>query len=124
MTEVASGSANVLFLVEVVNCNDGIASYCETLATGLQGRGVLIYLVSGEVRSDEKSEYKRKKLTAAVREWHVLPGLSKLPSPAIFFRLLKLIRERKITVINVHGLGMLLWGKLLSLLTGARCVAT
>ncbi|MBR1285127.1 glycosyltransferase family 4 protein [Bradyrhizobium sp. AUGA SZCCT0177] len=124
MTEVASGSANVLFLVEVVNCNDGIASYCETLATGLQGRGVQIYLVSGEVRSDEKSEYKRKKLTAAVREWHEIPGLGKLPSPAIFFRLLKLIRERKITVINVHGLGMLLWGRLLSLLTGARCVAT
>ena len=32
---------NVMFLVEVVNCNDGIASYCETLATGLHGRGVL-----------------------------------------------------------------------------------
>lgn len=124
MTEVASGGANVLFLVEVVNCNDGIASYCETLATGLQSRGVQIYLVSGDVRSDEKSEPKRRKLAAAVKEWHEIPELRKLPSPSIFFRLLKLIRERKITVINVHGLGMLLWGKLLSLLTGARFVAT
>ena len=116
--------ADVLFLVEVVNCNDGIASYCETLATGLQSRGTQIYLVSGEVRSDEKSETKRHKLSAAVKEWHEFPGLGKVPSPSIFFRLLKLIRERNITVINVHGLGMLLWGKLLSLMTGARLVAT
>jgi len=115
---------NVMFLVEVVNCNDGIASYCETLATGLHGRGVQIHLVSGAVRSDEKSEYKRQKLAAAVKEWHVIPGLRKLPSLSIFMRLLKLIRKNNITVINVHGLGMLMWGRLLALLTGARCVAT
>ncbi|WP_245328477.1 glycosyltransferase family 4 protein [Bradyrhizobium sp.] len=115
---------NVMFLVEVVNCNDGIASYCETLATGLHGRGVQIHLVSGAVRSDDKSEYKRQKLAAAVKEWHVIPGLRKLPSLSIFMQLLKLIRKNNITVINVHGLGMLMWGRLLALLTGARCVAT
>jgi len=123
MTETAA-RPNVLFLVEVVNCNDGIASYCETLATGMQRRGVNIYLVSGQVRSDEKSEYKRRKLEAAVEEWHEIAALRKLPSLSIFMRLVKLIRERKITVINVHGLGMLMWGKLLSLATGVRFVAT
>jgi glycosyltransferase involved in cell wall biosynthesis len=124
MVQSASADANVLFLVEVVNCNDGIASYCETLATGLQNRGVQIYLASGQVRSDEKSELKRQKLAAAVKEWHVLPHLRKLPSLRVFLELGKLIRDRKITVINVHGLGMLLWGKLLSIVTGARFVAT
>ena len=77
-------------LVEVVNCNDGIASYCETLATGLHARGVQIQLVSGIVRSDEKSEYKRQKLAAAVKQWHVVPGLRKLPSLSIFMQLWKL----------------------------------
>ncbi|AND87884.1 blr2374 [Bradyrhizobium diazoefficiens USDA 110] len=124
MQDPMSGAPNVMFLVEVVNCNDGIASYCETLATGLHARGVQIHLVSGIVRSDEKSEYKRQKLAAAVKQWHVVPGLRKLPSLSIFMQLWKLIRENDITVINVHGLGMLMWGRLLSLLTGARCVAT
>ena len=82
MTETAA-RPNVLFLVEVVNCNDGIASYCETLATGMQRRGVNIYLVSGQVRSDEKSEYKRRKLEAAVEEWHEIAALRKLPSLSI-----------------------------------------
>jgi glycosyltransferase involved in cell wall biosynthesis len=124
MTEIAATEANVLFLVEVINCNDGIASYCETLATGLHGRGVKIFLVTGEVRSDEKSEPKRNKLTAAVAEWIVLPKFGKVPSLSVFVQLVKLIKARKITVINVHGLGMLLWGRLLSLATGARVVAT
>lgn len=124
MQDSASGAPKVMFLVEVVNCNDGIASYCETLATGLHARGVEIHLATGAVRSDEKSEYKRQKLAAAVKGVHLVPGLRKLPSLSIFVQLLKLIRQHNITVINVHGLGMLMWGRLLSLLTGARFVAT
>ncbi len=118
------GAANVLFLVEVINCNDGIASYCETLASGLKNRGVRVYLASGQIRSDEKSEAKRRKLNAAVGKWYEFPGIGKIPSLSRLVQLVKIIRENNITVINVHGLGMLFWGRLLSLMTGARFIGT
>jgi glycosyltransferase involved in cell wall biosynthesis len=125
MTRVAeSANSNVLFLVEVVHCNDGIASYIETLATGLKARGVKIQLASGNVYSDPRSEAKREKINAAVEKWHMLPSLRKVPSLAIFVQLYKLIRENNVKVVNVHGLGMLMWGTLLFLTTGVRVVAT
>jgi len=116
--------ANVLFLVEVVHCNDGISSYIETLATGLKARGINIHLVSGEVDSDANSEAKRERISAALAKWHVFPHIGKLPSPSGLRLVYRIIRENSISVINVHGLGMLMWGKLLGLATGARVVAT
>lgn len=34
------------------------------------------------------------------------------------------IKKHRITIINVHGLGMLMWGKLLSMVTGVPLIAT
>ena len=56
----ATDRQGVLFLAQVINCNDGITTYCQTLAEGLKARGIPVYLVSGSVRSDEKSQRKRE----------------------------------------------------------------
>lgn len=115
---------NVLFLAEVINCNDGIATYCHTLAKGLGERGLKVFMISGKIRSDEKSEAKRARLQESFVEWLSFPEMRRFPPVHLILKIRKFIKERKITVINVHGLGMLYLGRMLSLATGARLVAT
>ena len=115
---------SVLFLAEVINCNDGIATYCQTLAAGLKERGVRVYLISGQVRADAKSERKRQLLDEALEEWHVYEGMKRFPAPALVRRVAAFVRERRIDAINAHGLGMLALGKMVALLTGVPLVGT
>lgn len=120
----ATPSNSVLFLSEVINCNDGIASYCQTLAAGLKDNGVKVHFVTGLIRSNETSEGKRKALENSVESLVVIPGLTKWPKPAHLKQIAEIIRRENIRTVNVHGLGMLLCGRLLSLMTGAHVVAT
>ena len=115
---------NVLFLAQIVNCNDGITTYCQTLAAGLRNRGVNVFLASGDVRFDEKSLKKKLQLEAIVSQWLTFPGLKRLPSVTTIMKLRKLIKDNDIKAINVHGLGMLFLGRILSIMTGTRLVAT
>ncbi|MET3356595.1 glycosyltransferase family 4 protein [Xanthobacter autotrophicus] len=127
MTQVAKlapGGQKVLFLVEVINCNDGIASYCETLASGLNARGVEVHMVSGKVRYDDSSLGKREMLNAALKEWTVLPEMKKFPPPALIRKVRDIIMKNDISVIHAHGLGMLIFGRILSLMTGRPLVGT
>lgn len=119
-----SGGGAVLFLAQVINCNDGITTYCQTLAEGLRERGVKAYLVSGDVRYDEKSLGKKERLDAALAGWHVIPGMTHFPPASTIMKIRRIIRENGITAINVHGLGMLFLGRMLSILTGAKVIAT
>ncbi|MGK6325377.1 glycosyltransferase family 4 protein [Sphingomonas sp. DT-51] len=114
----------VLFLAEVINCNDGIATYCQTLAAGLKERGVRVYLISGVIRSDAKSERKRELLDEALEEWRYEPGMRRFPGIALIRRMAAYIRANDIQAINAHGLGMLYLGKVLAAMTGVRFVGT
>lgn len=120
----ATDRQGVLFLAQVINCNDGITTYCQTLAEGLKARGVPVYLVSGSVRSDEKSERKREMLQQSLREWRTINGIRRFPSISVIREIASFIRSRKIAAINAHGLGMLYLGRVLSLMTGAKLIAT
>lgn len=116
--------SRVLFLTEVINCNDGIATYCQTLAAGLKRRGVHVHLISGPVRADATSERKRMLLEEAMEEWHVYEGMRRFPSPSLVRRVVAYVREKRIAAINAHGLGMLCLGKLVATLTGVPLVGT
>lgn len=124
MTQRGSDRPGVLFLAEVINCNDGIATYCQTLAAGLKARGVRVYLISGAIRSDAQSERKRQLLAESLEEWHSFEGMKRFPSLAVVRRIAAFIRDNDIQAINAHGLGMLCLGRILALLTGVRVVGT
>jgi glycosyltransferase involved in cell wall biosynthesis len=116
---------NVLFLLAKVNCNDGIASYCDTLLDGLSKRNVRVFIASGNVYWDEPSKGRRRNsLEHNAVEWRIYPQLRLIPSIAEFIELTKFVRAQNISVIHLHGLSMLLWGRAISLVTGARLVTT
>lgn len=114
----------ILFLLRKVDCNDGIASYCRTLATGLRNVDVSTVMVSGQVNACPSEEAKKARLQSALQAWHVFPALRKIPSPWLIITIVRLIRDSKIDVINIHGLGMLIWGKCLSLMLNRPVAAT
>jgi glycosyltransferase involved in cell wall biosynthesis len=115
---------NILFLLRKVNCNDGIASYCETLLDGLSKRKVRFFIASGPVYFDEHSRKRRDALAINAVEWRIYPQMRYSPRMTEFIELARFVRVQNISVINVHGLSMLLWGRTLCLVTGARLVAT
>ncbi len=117
-------SLNVLFLIKKVTLNDGTASYLQTLMEGMAKYDVGITMVSGHVYTEPETEWRRKSLDDNFVAWHKIPDLDRIPKPAQVRQILKIIKDRKITVINVHGLGMLMWGRLLATLSGARFVAS
>jgi glycosyltransferase involved in cell wall biosynthesis len=114
----------VLFLLRKVDCNDGIASYCQTLAAGLASSGIPVSMVSGPINVTPGTKRRQENLERALSLWWPMPWLTKVPTPRIFLKILSLISERNISMINVHGLGMIVWGKLLSIVTGIPFVAT
>lgn len=121
---IASERLGVLFLAEVINVNDGIATYCQTLASGLQERDVRVYLISGPVKSDARSQGRRDALAASFEDWQVLPGMKKFPSLGLIRKVVRFVKEHDIGAINTHGLGMLLLGRAVAALTGVRFVGT
>ena len=114
----------VLFLLMKIDCNDGITSYCETLAGGLKAADVPVDLVCGGIHCKPGEEHRWQAMEANLVSWKVVPRLRTIPDPASLVALRSHIRTHGITVINVHGLRMLLWGKLLAITTGLPVVAT
>ena len=114
----------VLFLLRKMDSNDGITSYCETLADGLRAAGVPVDLICAEINSKPSEEYRWTDLVAKIAVLKFLPRLRKLPDPASLLALRNHVRTVDTTVVNIHGLGMLLWGKVLTVATGLPVVAT
>lgn len=116
---------NILFLLRVVNCNDGISSYCETLLNGLFNSNIKFFIASGPVNADVDSlKKKQKSIESSVVEWRIFPRLRLTPSIHEFIEIVKFTKANNIKIVNIHGLSMLLWGRALCLVTGARLVAT
>jgi glycosyltransferase involved in cell wall biosynthesis len=114
----------ILFLLRKVDCNDGIAAYCDTLITGLRGSGDDVLIVSGPVSFTDSTVGRRDSLLADVSSWLVLAKLSPVPRISQFLEVLRLIRTRRVRIIHAHGLSLLLWGRTLALLSGAVVVVS
>ena len=52
------------FLLNRVDCNDGIASHCETLIRGLKNSGWKVVLITGKVNFDDSSVKRFESLKA------------------------------------------------------------
>jgi glycosyltransferase involved in cell wall biosynthesis len=114
----------ILVLLRKVDCNDGISSYCQTLASGLSNNDIDTHIISGPIYFDENSKARKIAIENSVMSWIVIRDLKHVPSITALIQISKFISEKEITLINVQGLGMLFWGKLLSLITRRPFVAT
>ncbi len=114
----------VLLLLRRVDCNDGVASYCETLIKGLNARGDRVVLVSGPVTELYGSSTRREAISKGVLNWVVIDDLeanwSKL---AVIRQLLAIMRAYSVGVISPQGLSLLPLSFLLSKLGDRPVVA-
>jgi glycosyltransferase involved in cell wall biosynthesis len=115
---------NVLFLFYRIDCHDGIASYCDTLIGGLSKRNVRFFIASGSVNFDNNTRKRRDAIECNAIELRIYPKLRLIPRITEVIELARLVRLQKISIIHIHSLSMLFWGRTLSLVTGARLVAT
>jgi len=117
-------AVTVLFLLRRMDCNDGVASYCETIISGLAARGDKVVIVSGPVTEFYGSAPRRAAITAAAAAWIVLDGLSsKIPTPGVIRRILSIMHEHKVDVISPQGLALLPLTSVLSLFSRRPVVA-
>jgi glycosyltransferase involved in cell wall biosynthesis len=119
-----STPATILLLLKRVDCIDGIATYLETLTTGLAGLGDRVVIVSGPITTPEGSELRRAAIRAAVLDWIVIPDFRpSRPQPAQVRRILQAIREHRVDVVSPQGLSLLPLAFLVSRLAGKPSVA-
>jgi len=101
-------NVTILLLLARVDCNDGVASYCQSLVEGLREQGERVVLVSGPVTELYGSETRRAAINAAVLEWVVLDELrASRPQPSVIRAISNTIRKHAVDVIGLQGLSLL-----------------
>ena len=101
-----SRNVTVLLLLRRVDCNDGVASYCETVIRGLVAKGDRVVIVSGPVTELYGSATRRKIIGDNVLEWVVLDNLSARPKPAAIRTILATMRRHDVDVISPQGFSL------------------
>lgn len=98
----------VLLLLKRVDCNDGVASYCETLIKGLNARGDRVVIVSGPVTELYGSAPRRAAIRDAASDWIVLdnPGPGR-PNFTVIRKILCVMHKHGVDVISPQGLSLL-----------------
>jgi glycosyltransferase involved in cell wall biosynthesis len=115
----------VAFLLNRVDCNDGIASHCETLMRGLRESGWKVVLITGKVNYDDSSYNRFESLKELSEEWITFDTFNRVfPTWASLSKILKAIKQHKIQLFHAHGYSMLFSAMLFKRLTGVKCVAT
>ncbi|BBC24544.1 glycosyltransferase family 4 protein [Pseudanabaena sp. ABRG5-3] len=115
----------VAFFLNRVDCNDGIASHCETLIRGLRDSGWKVVLITGKVGFDDNSLKRLQALKELSEEWIIFDSFNQIfPSITSFFKILKAIKYHRIQIFHAHGYSMLFLTFVLKLFTGIKCVAT
>jgi glycosyltransferase involved in cell wall biosynthesis len=103
----------ILLLLKRVDCNDGVASYIESLITGLNEVGDAVIIVSGEVTMLYGSETRYSAIKAAARDWIVIDGLSDdLLNWKQIQRITSIVKTHSIDVISPQGFASLPLGYL------------
>jgi glycosyltransferase involved in cell wall biosynthesis len=113
------------FLLRRVDCNDGVASHCETLIRGLKAVGWKVVLITGAVFYDAKSVRRFELFKELTEDWLVFEHMRPLvPNLADVARIREIVKKHKIAIFHAHGYSMLLLARILKIVTGLHCVAT
>jgi glycosyltransferase involved in cell wall biosynthesis len=121
---MAPGKVTVLFLLRRVDCNDGVASYLETMIRGLRERGEKIVIVSGPVTQLYGSAVRYEALKAVVAEWIVGgKALRGRPTRAMIRAVTGAVRKHGVDVISPQGFSVYPLAFIAGLLTRRPVVA-
>ena len=113
------------FLLKRVDCNDGVASHCQTLIRGLKAVGWKVVLITGPVSYDADSEGSFQLLKDLSEDWIVFEDMKPfLPTLASIRRINEIVNKYQISLFHAHGYSMLLLARILKIFTGLECVAT
>jgi Glycosyltransferase Family 4 len=113
------------FLLKRVDCNDGVASHCETIIRGLKALGWMVILITGPVNYDAGSEDSFQALKDLSEDWIVFDDMKPLlPTWASIRRIEEIVNKYEISVFHAHGYSILMLARILKFLTGLECVAT
>ena len=113
------------FFLSRVDCNDGIASHCETLIYGLKAHGWKVVLITGKVSFDDSSLQRFESLKKLTEEWIVFDSYNRvLPTLASLSQILSAIKKHKVQLFHAHGFSTLSSVFILKMLTGLKSVAT
>lgn len=113
------------FLLGRVDCNDGIASHCETLMRGLKHEGWKIVLITGKVGFDDSSLQRFEALKELAEEWIVIDDFKRMfPNWKSISRVISTVKKYKIQVFHAHGYSMLTSALVFKIFTDIRCVTT
>ena len=123
-TGPAKRARHVMFLLCKVDCNDGIFSYCMTLAAGLKEQGCKVYFVTSAIYEAGADAERVDQVHRLCDEVLCIPGLGPKPRLSDWRTIRAFMREKAIDSVNIHGLAMIIWGRLLSLFTRVPVVAT
>lgn len=121
---VARQARNVMFLMRKTDCNDGIFSYCMTLAAGLREQGCKVYFVTSRVIAAGADADRVGQLDRLCDDVLCIPDLAGRPTWSQWRTIRAFMRKHAIDSVNVHGLGMIMWGKAIRLLARVPVVAT
>ncbi|MBW4665257.1 MAG: glycosyltransferase family 4 protein [Chroococcus sp. CMT-3BRIN-NPC107] len=115
----------VAFILKRVDCNDGVASHCESLIRSLKAVGWKVVLITGAVHCDEGSVRRLEALKDLSEEWVILDDLKPLiPALNHITRINELVKKHQICLFHAHGYTMLVLARILKITTGVNCVAT
>ena len=113
------------FLLKRVDCNDGVASHCQTIIRGLKALGWRVVLITGPVTYDAGSEDSFQALKDLSEDWIVFDDMKPfLPTWASIRRIKEIVSKYEISVFHAHGYSILMLARILKFLTGLECVAT
>jgi glycosyltransferase involved in cell wall biosynthesis len=113
------------FLLKRVDCNDGVASHCESMIRGLKALGWKVVLITGSVNYDAGFVSRFEALKELSEDWIIFEDLKPLlPSLDLIAQIGKLVKKYDISLFHAHGYTMLLLARILKITTGVDCVAT
>ena len=113
------------FLLKRVDCNDGVASHCQTIIRGLKALGWRVVLITGPVTYDAGSEDSFQALKDLSEDWIVFDDMKPfLPTWASIRRIKEIVNKYEIPVFHAHGYSILMLARILKFFNGLECVAT
>ncbi len=114
----------ILLLLRRVDCNDGVASYIDTLISGLKGQGCRVVIASGPVSIPPGSRQRYDAIKKGALDWIEIGKIRFTPWNTTLLRQLKRIaQEHRTDVISPQGLATLPLASVLGRLAGLPVVA-
>ena len=90
-----------------LDCNDGVASHIELLATELARRGVSLTMVTGLITGQDVAARRYEALRRLLPDWHQVSQDQIRPSTETVRAFASLLRGGRFDLVHAHGLGLL-----------------